>query len=781
MKMKRIPALLMVMALMLALVLPAAADETPAVVRSAQKLVVFGGGPEGRTAECGAFNIDGYNYFRLRDLAVALADSSCRFNVAYDAEKNAVVITTGAAYTGPTEQPVWNLPFNAKLEDYVRRSSQTLLIDGKTVDGLTVYSIGEFNWFQLRELQKYLGYSVSFDEASNEARIHTPAPAGEVAAAADYAEIYRALSGVSGRYGGKNGPVIAAEDAEAPAPVPEPTPSGAAETPAAADKPAAEASGSEDYSGTNVQIEGFDEADIVKTDGSYIYVIREGRELVILRAAGEDTAVVSRTEIGFDNYDDDYEDKHEFYESKYAQDMYVADGRAVILSGYSRYEADYSEDGGWDSEDERYAAVDFYDVSDPAAPRLISALGQDGSVADSRLAGGRVYVVSDYYVWNWDEEEPATYIPRTYKNGAPTILPVDRIFLPPVCSSTEYVVVASYDAATGEMLQTISLLGSLGDMYMNDSGIYLLSSDWRSQTVSTYRESVYDVTEYLNASETRVTRIAIADGALSLAGSGTVPGSLENQFSADEYNGYLRIVTTRDDNRYRVYRDAEYGFENYQWDERQMTTGLYILDGSLSIVGRVEDLSPDERIYSARFDGDIAYFCTYRQTDPLFAVDVSDPANPTVLSALKISGFSRYLHAWGGDRLFGFGNETNEETGWSEGLKLVMFDTADKTDVSVENYLVLEGDYSEALYNHKAFLIDRGKDLIGFAGSDDYYLFTYDPDAGFAALVTVPCDYGCWEVRGLYIGDVLYIVSQGGVTVVDMNAWEILTSVSIGP
>ena len=109
-----------------------------------------------------------------------------------------------------------------------------------------------------------------------------------------------------------------------------------------------------------------------------------------------------------------------------------------------------------------------------------------------------------------------------------------------------------------------------------------------------------------------------------------------------------------------------------------------------------------------------------------------------------------------------------------------MFDTADKADVSVENYLVLEGDYSEALYNHKAFLIDRGRDLIGFAGSDDYYLFTYDPDAGFAALVTVPCDYGCWEVRGLCIGDVLYIVSQAGVTVVDMNAWETLASVSIG-
>ena len=152
---------------------------------------------------------------------------------------------------------------------------------------------------------------------------------------------------------------------------------------------------------------------------------------------------------------------------------------------------------------------------------------------------------------------------------------------------------------------------------------------------------------------------------------------------------------------------------------------------------RVEDLAENEQIYSARFMGNTAYFVTFRQTDPLFAVDLTDIENPTVLSELKVSGFSEYLHSYGEGLLFGFGIEADEETGRQEGMKLSMFDISDNTNVQEITRLPLDKyNYSEALYNHHALMIQPNKNIIGFEaeGSDrggywkDYLIFTYEND-----------------------------------------------------
>ncbi len=121
-------------------------------------------------------------------------------------------------------------------------------------------------------------------------------------------------------------------------------------------------------------------------------------------------------------------------------------------------------------------------------------------------------------------------------------------------------------------------------------------------------------------------------------------------------------MTTTGGYSYTVYEDKEMGFVNYKWHENEKeTNGLYVLDPSLNVVGQVTDLAPGERIYSARFDGDVAYFCTFRNVDPLFAVDLSVPTAPRVLSALKLTGFSDYLHPWADGLLFGAGYEADEE------------------------------------------------------------------------------------------------------------------------
>ncbi len=768
--MKRILSLILVLALAISC---AAMCFAANVCRSTQKLSV-----DGSEVSCVPYNIDGYNYFRLRDLAAAFAGTESRFNVAFDASANAMIITTGVDYEEPEQPDVWNgvfLPFSPTPRLNPVQSAQTLIVDGTAVKGLSVWNIDGYNYFKLAELQSILGYRVTYNEATRTMEVVTgAAPAPALSGSKSYAEVYAAISSVNTSRG--YGVVYTEEDAA-------PTLNAPAEEPAAP-APATDASKSADsavsgYSGTNVQVEGIDEGDIVKTDGKYIYVLRDGGELVILRADGKKTAVVSRTEIG--GYTDNSDAKNEYYssKSKYPREMYVSGGRLAILSDYYDYEQ-YKDASGWHYENEEYTCVDFYNVSDPAAPKLLTALGQDGYSMGSRMKDGKLYVITNYYVWDCDADDPMTYVPVCYTNGTAKAMPADCVIIAPECTSSRYAVVCAYDLSAGTLDQSLSLLGCAGDeLYMSENAVYLLGSTWENEVVRSYSESIYTVTEYLDTSETRITRIDLGSE-MCVSATGSVPGYIDNQFSADEFDGCLRIVTTRDDSSYSIYNDAQYGFQNYRWGDNHRSNGLYILNASLDVIGSVENLAEDERVYSVRFDGSIAYFCTYRQTDPLFAVDVSDPTAPQVLSALKLSGFSEYLHAWGSDRLFGFGRETNEETGWNEGLKLVMFDTADKTDVTVENYLVLDESYSEALYNHKAFFIDQSRNIIGFlGGDDDYYVFSYTPEDGFQELTHFWFDTFEWNVRGLWIGDWAYIIGNEEAMLIDMTTWAAPTLLKI--
>ena len=367
-----------------------------------------------------------------------------------------------------------------------------------------------------------------------------------------------------------------------------------------------------------------------------------------------------------------------------------------------------------------------------------------------------------------------------YTDGIARTMPATSVYL---CGtgSNGYVVVCDYDLDEGALTEARSLLGSGSELYMSGSDLYVLGSKWETRETAKYPESVYTVTEYLNAAATEIYRFDLRAGGLELAAKGSVPGYIESQFSADQYNGHLRLVTTKNESTYRTYVDAAYDFTNYRWDESSTSSGLYILDAGLNVVGSVTDLAPGEQVYSARFDGDVAYFTTFRNVDPLFAVDVSDPTAPKVLSALKISGFSEYLHSWTEGKLFGFGYEADEDTGRTRGLKLVMFNTEDKTDVRAENSLVLYADYSQALYDHKAFFIDSAKNIIGFAGDGDYYIFSYDAADGFTQLARIDFEGWGYNVRGFWIGGLAYIVGQETLTVLDMGDWSTVATLNIAP
>ena len=245
----------------------------------------------------------------------------------------------------------------------------------------------------------------------------------------------------------------------------------------------------------------------------------------------------------------------------------------------------------------------------------------------------------------------------------------------------------------------------------------------------------------------------------------------------DEYEDMLRIVTTENKYDYKVYTDEKHGFENYVGsDGNKDTNGLYILDGALGIIGSIDGLAETEQVRSVRFDESFVYFCTFRQVDPLFAVDLSDPADPKILSELKISGFSEYLHPWSEDLLLGLGNEADTETGAVSGLKLVMFDISDKSDVNARHTLVLsDAGYSEALYDHKAILAAPDKGLIGFSCDNSYRFFVYDSESGFSPAATVDLgDEWSYGARGLYVGGFAYVLSDSGMKVLDLESFDVV-------
>ena len=252
-------------------------------------------------------------------------------------------------------------------------------------------------------------------------------------------------------------------------------------------------------------------------------------------------------------------------------------------------------------------------------------------------------------------------------------------------------------------------------------------------------------------------------------------GALNNQFSLDERDGYLRMATTEQTYAYSVYRDEKHDFENTKTndDATQTRNDVYVLDSDLNTVGSVAGLAEGETVFSARFDGDYGYLCTYRQTDPVFAVDLTDPVNPKVVGELKLSGYSDYLHVWSDGLLFGLGMETQAVDGTTvDGMKLVMIDTSDPAKLHDLHTQTIDADYSEALYNHKAILVDSGKNLIAFPAENSYLVYGYSADDGFTLRKEIPVSQWDENNRGLYIGDYFYVVGSDQVNVLDLGTLE---------
>jgi len=494
-----------------------------------------------------------------------------------------------------------------------------------------------------------------------------------------------------------------------------------------------------DSSTTNNQVAGVDEADIVKNDGRYIYSISQGR-LIITDTNSGSPVKVSETSLGGNN----------------VINMYVNGNRLAVISTF--YE-------GYGSEEKTCVAV--YSIDSKTDPFMMAKVTQSRSYHNSRMIDGTVYLLSNYYVYKdiIHRDKPEEYVPCI--NSRP--IEAECISMIKGFEQPTYLVVSAVDMLTAQSTERSAVLGGAENVYCTSENLYYTFTNY---------DSVKNGNTQTTENSTTIVKLSLSKDEIKNLATGTVKGRPLNQFSMDEYEGNLRIVTTSDET---VVKEVYYGNGFAASDSvassvsSSSSNSLYVLDGELKVIGKLEDLAKDERVYSVRFDKNVGYFVTFRQVDPLFTVDLTHPENPTLMSALKIPGFSEYMHPYGEGLLFGFGKEATE-SGSVTGLKLSMFDVSDPYDVTEADKEPINADYSDASYDHKAIMVDAKKDIIAFTAyrygnKAELYVYGYDKETGFELKNRsfIEGENYLTNCRFVYIGDYFYLVSSFGITTFSMT------------
>lgn len=471
------------------------------------------------------------------------------------------------------------------------------------------------------------------------------------------------------------------------------------------------ASSSKSYSETNVQVAGVDEADIVKTDGKYIYAV-SGNVIYISRAYPPESAdIVGQISIeGFN-----------------PQELLINGDRLAVF-GYTysnSFEPDYPitimPNEGMPDISSIYpyrtglTSVKLYDTKDHSNPELLKSIDIEGSYLTSRKIGPDVYFVINSYPDYFDINPAASDLIPAYRetngnNKNPgsfqPIASYDQIgYIPPV-QAASFLTIASLSMTDAEKAVSKTVIAGSGEnVYASADNLYIAQTSW----------PVYDGIGIPIADQTQntvITKFSLNAGEVIYQATGNVNGHILNQFAMDEYNGYFRIATT---------------ISGYVNNRDTSTNNVYVLDASLKATGALEDVAPGESIYAVRFMGQRAYMVTFLHVDPLFVIDLAQPENPKILGKLKIPGYSNYLQPYDETHLIGIGHEVDPSIDADlvhtdnavyytaiQGVKLSLFDVSDVNN-PIEVYKEVIGDRgTESLANseHKAVLFDKESGLL---------------------------------------------------------------------
>ena len=506
---------------------------------------------------------------------------------------------------------------------------------------------------------------------------------------------------------------------------------------------------SPEYGQTNIQVEGIDEADIIKNDGRYLYIVSSGlrtdtrlkivdtESMTLLYdeyIKGENDSVLGISEI----YVNGDTLVATCVESSYDNSKYIMVD--TITYGYNPYKAN--------------TVNVIYDITDRENPKEIRRIKQDGRIISTRMNGSVLYTVTSYSVSSENLDE--TYMPKV--NDA--FIGCDCVYIYDE-NATSYTVLTAVDTKEkdGE-IGKVSVLGSGAEVYCTADTLYVGMID------RNYDER-----------KTNIFSFSLDGVKVAYKASGAVKGEFLNQFCFDEHKDALRIATNY-----------------YDYTTDQDVSSIYILNKELQLIGKLEDLAFDEQIKSVRFMGDTGYVVTFRNTDPLFTLDLSDPTAPKVLGEVKLPGYSAYLHPIGDDYMVGIGYDGDEENVKWGTVKISVFDVTDLNNPKETDTFVIENAETDVNDNPKAFISSKAMGFIGipvrhYDSNPDYeYVLSYKiikiengkitSHRGFTHPNDMP-KYGYQLFRGTYIGEKLYTVNLNMVAEHSLTSGEKLRTVDI--
>lgn len=524
--------------------------------------------------------------------------------------------------------------------------------------------------------------------------------------------------------------------------------------------------GPHDYSTTNIQVQGVDEADFIKNDGKYLYLITGG-ELVIVDAYPPGEArILSRTSI-----------------EGQPVDLFILNDHVMVMtSGNDEQLVKPVSSAAPVPVWRTVTHATVFDCSDRSHPDQLREIEISGNYVDSRLIGEYAYLITSESA-RWNGKEPL--VPTIRVAGGSVVTP--DIYYPDIpITSFQYYTISSVSIARDTPPEGESFLaGYSTTVYVSQDNLYLAYR--KDMPVTRWRElnavsPEQDVSSAQVLQGTLIHRFSLDAGKVTYKATGDVPGYLLNQFSLDEYRDHIRVATT---------------VQGYDKSRSYQYNSVYTLNKEMELTGRLEYIAPEEQIYAARFMGDRLYLVTFKRIDPFFVIDLSDPEKPAILGKLKIPGYSDYLHPYNQNHIIGLGKET-EANQWGgvsvSGLKLALFDVSDVNNpILVDKVEIGEaGTDSEALRDHRAFLFSREKNLLVIPvrevakipvhknSYESYtqeiwqgaYVFGISPESGFILRGKVDhhstggsypgyyWDYQDSVRRSLYIEDVLYTISS---------------------
>ena len=552
------------------------------------------------------------------------------------------------------------------------------------------------------------------------------------------------------------------------------------------------------FTGTNVQVQGVDEPDRVKTDGTHLFVSTQDSVSIIDAYPPNSTAVLST--LAFPDAS--------------VIGLEVAQDRLMVIAGrqsYPVYPVALATGPVQPYASTSSVELLLYDTTDLASPKLVQNVSIAGSYVAARLADGYLYAVIQQPSYVFGGQGNATAVmPTASVGGVESRLPPTSVYYTPIAVQVSYYsMIPSISLATGKENVVSALTGPSATIYVSTSDIYVVYTNYLDVYDTDgipgnfWSGGVISPQTVARAQNSTVLRVAYSDGVVSVAKAGVVPGTVLNQFSMDEYDGYFRVATSR---------FAMVGGTATTSDD------VYVLNANMNQVSALRDIAPGENIYAVRFVGQMGYVVTFEQVDPLFVISFKDVTDPVILSALKVSGYSDYLHPLPGGYLIGVGKDavpaSNGDFAYYLGLKLSLFRVFDNgTSVQVARLPIGDrGTDSPVLSDHLAFTFDPTRNITVIP------LTLYQASGSQSTCPGCPPPYGDPVWQGVYvikvttsgfdvlgkvsqyppglnygdspnsnlqidrsvvIGDYLYTVSQGEVMVSALSTFGIVATVQL--